>query len=248
MIVIFQVDRRDAISVRAIPYVTGWTMSPDKVAAVMAHTDPITKMRAVGSYQLDGSGRPRKTLPKDWDQYVAGMEALAARLKASQSHEAISFEEWLRLSNELLPAGVFVWKDEFEPAFNSTHSRERLTILHEREGDRELNFFLLVLHEAQAKVMEGFDGIPVPNSCPDDNATAANPNVAQAKELGTKERISLLLIIAAACKEANLDVKAHAKTAVLLKNIAVGMGVQIGETTIENHLKKIPNALEARIT
>lgn len=162
MIVIFQVDRRDAISVRAIPYVTGWTMSPDKVAAVMAHTDPITKMRAVGSYQLDGSGRPRKTLPKDWDQYVAGMEALAARLKASQSHEAISFEEWLRLSNELLPAGVFVWKDEFEPAFNSTHSRERLTILHEREGDRELNFFRLFSTRLKPRSWKGLTGFQSP--------------------------------------------------------------------------------------
>lgn len=64
--------------------------------------------------------------------------------------------------------------------------------------------------------------------------------------LSTKERNTLLAIIAALCKEAKLDYKTAAKTAGLIQSTATAMGVSIGETTIENHLKKIPGALGAR--
>ena len=62
------------------------------------------------------------------------MEALTAKLRASKSDEAISTDDWQRLSIEILPAGVFVWKDQFETAFNEKYCEERLTILGEREG------------------------------------------------------------------------------------------------------------------
>ena len=67
------------------------------------------------------------------------------------------------------------------------------------------------------------------------------------KPLGTTERNTLLTIIAALCKEAKLDHTKHAKTAGLIQSTAAGMGVSIGETTIEGHLKKIPDALTTRM-
>jgi hypothetical protein len=67
------------------------------------------------------------------------------------------------------------------------------------------------------------------------------------KPLETKERNTLLTIIAVLCKEAKLDYKAAAKTAGFIQSTAAGMGVSIGETTIENHLKKIPDALGTRM-
>lgn len=67
------------------------------------------------------------------------------------------------------------------------------------------------------------------------------------KPLVTKERNTLLTIIAVLCKESNLDYTTHAKTAGLIQSTAVGMGLSIGETTIENHLKKIPDALVSRM-
>lgn len=68
----------------------------------------------------------------------------------------------------------------------------------------------------------------------------------QVKPLGTRERDTLLSVIAALCKEAKLDYTKPAKTAGLIQSTAAGMGISIGETTIENHLKKIPNALATR--
>ena len=67
------------------------------------------------------------------------------------------------------------------------------------------------------------------------------------KPLSNRERDILLTIIAALCKEAKLDHTKHAKTAGMIQSTAAGMGVSIGESTIEGHLKKIPNALAGRM-
>ncbi|UVH54707.1 hypothetical protein NWF24_17830 [Variovorax paradoxus] len=62
-----------------------------------------------------------------------------------------------------------------------------------------------------------------------------------------KVQKTLLTIIAVLCKEAKLDYSKPAKTAGLIRSTAEGMGISIGETTIEGHLKKIPDALETRM-
>lgn len=67
------------------------------------------------------------------------------------------------------------------------------------------------------------------------------------RPLNTRERDTLLTIIAVLCKEVNFNYKTHAKTAGLIQSTAATMGISIGETTIEGHLKKIPNALATRI-
>lgn len=67
------------------------------------------------------------------------------------------------------------------------------------------------------------------------------------KPLSNRERDTLLTIIAALCKDAGYDHAKHAKTAGLIQGAAAKMGVSIGETTIEGHLKKIPDALAGRM-
>ncbi len=67
------------------------------------------------------------------------------------------------------------------------------------------------------------------------------------KPLTTRERDTLLTIIAALCRDAGYDYTKAAKTAGLIQNTAAALGISIGETTIENHLKKIPDALVTRM-
>ncbi len=67
------------------------------------------------------------------------------------------------------------------------------------------------------------------------------------KPLSTRERDTLLTIIAVLCKDAGYDYTKAAKTADLIHGMAAFMKITIGETTIENHLKKIPDALGTRI-
>lgn len=68
------------------------------------------------------------------------------------------------------------------------------------------------------------------------------------KPMGTKERRTLLTIIAVVCKEANLDYTKASKTAGLIHSIALQMGLNIGETTIEGYLKKLPEVVESHKT
>lgn len=65
------------------------------------------------------------------------------------------------------------------------------------------------------------------------------------KPLGTRERDTLLVIIAALCKDAGYDYTKAAKTAGLICTTVSSMvDKPVGETTIEGKLKKIPVALE----
>ena len=76
----------------------------------------------------------------------------------------------------------------------------------------------------------------------------ANPGPDSAdKPLTNRERDTLLTIIGVLCKDAGYDHTRHAKTAGLIQSTAAQMGVSIGETTIEGHLKKIPDALGTRM-
>jgi hypothetical protein len=65
--------------------------------------------------------------------------------------------------------------------------------------------------------------------------------------LAKRERETLLTIIAVLCKDAGYDHTKHAKTAGLIQSSADKMGLSIGETTIEGHLKKITDALANRM-
>ena len=66
------------------------------------------------------------------------------------------------------------------------------------------------------------------------------------KPLSNIERDTLLIIIGALAAEANIDVKKTSKAGELIANMTQIAGAPIGATTIENHLKKIPQALQNR--
>jgi hypothetical protein len=67
------------------------------------------------------------------------------------------------------------------------------------------------------------------------------------KPLRTTERNALLSIIAVLCDENGYNTARAAKTAAIIKNRADLAGIDLGETTIENHLKKIPDAITRRL-
>lgn len=66
------------------------------------------------------------------------------------------------------------------------------------------------------------------------------------KPLTEKERETLLVIIAALAKEAKIDIEKISKAGDLIANMTQLMGVPIGATTIETHLKKINQAIANR--
>jgi hypothetical protein len=156
---IITIEGREAIPVRAIPFITGWLMSPDNIAASLANNDLGKKFKDLFAYHLPSNGRPARLLPRDWDAIDADLEILfrprETNGKVSQQKQAV----WRQESIKLLPPGTFVWKDGFEQAFTLFYSSDNHTGLEERSGERELNFFPLIPLESRGLVTEGF---PVP--------------------------------------------------------------------------------------
>lgn len=176
MNLIIDVNGSDAIPIRAIPFITGWTISPDVVATALAHTDHwITRLEGVVGYHLMTDGEYAPMLPKEWDGVEAGLSALSDKLKAGETVENESYPQWRHDSIHRLPAGCFVWKEDFETAFYRSYSPDKLILLDERPGDRELNFVARVPTELVAVVMEGFGTPHHDKSNPeDDEATPEN--------------------------------------------------------------------------
>lgn len=68
-----------------------------------------------------------------------------------------------------------------------------------------------------------------------------------AKPLATRERYTLLTIIAALCKEAKIDIRTPSKAGDLIQSLTDSMAAPVAKRTIEEHLKKIPDALASRM-
>lgn len=67
-----------------------------------------------------------------------------------------------------------------------------------------------------------------------------------AKPLGSRERGTLLTIIAALARLAKVDVSRPSSAATAIESETERMGTRVAARTIENHLKLVPDALEAR--
>ena len=74
------IDGREAIPVRAIPFVAGWMISPDVVAKSFAKTDHwITRLDGVAAYYLAAEGKYSPMLAKEWDVIEADLDILSDR-------------------------------------------------------------------------------------------------------------------------------------------------------------------------
>lgn len=158
MNVIFVIQGKEAIPIRALPFVTGWTMSPDVVSTTFAHVDSWRKnLRAMSVFHLKSDGSYSALLPKEWDGVMAELLSLSNMYQMDEKFEGGNYVAWRRDSIPILPPSCFVWRDEFEAAFNADYSKYKYSIVDEREGDRELNFSPLVPERLESSVMQGFE-------------------------------------------------------------------------------------------
>lgn len=75
-------------------------------------------------------------------------------------------------------------------------------------------------------------------------ALIAEPEPGTDRPVGRRERSTLLVIIAALAKLARVDIAKASSAAVAIENETVLMGARVAARTIEEHLKRIPEALE----
>ena len=106
------IDGRECVPVRLLLFLTAWRpLSPDVVAELFSHPDGRRSWDLV-SFQLSSGKEPAPWYPRDWDHIHDDLTTLSISLKRSEAFEFEHEREWRRRSVELLPAAVFVWRDE----------------------------------------------------------------------------------------------------------------------------------------
>jgi hypothetical protein len=162
------INGRKALPVRAIPHITSWQRyTPDKLARHFALLLPNQSYITITSYHLSGDAVvPMK--PREWDMVVMRLDLLEIDLKSRYELDKRGLVIWYDCSVKELPAGVFVWYDEFKKAFLA--DRESTIFCEKLPGDDELNLTPLLDSANRKMVMEGFENFSQeePSSHPDE--------------------------------------------------------------------------------
>ena len=165
---VIQINDREALPVRAIPFVTGWSLSPDMVANSLADPDRLGQAKHLRACSLAPDGSHNQMLPKEWLGIMAALQALSKILKAEEKVECTSYPVWRERSIDELPSHCFVWRDEFEQA--SLTIMQELCLDVERHGEKELNFSPWIPVQLIDIVFEGFETTR-PHSAADKDVT-----------------------------------------------------------------------------
>lgn len=137
---IILINGREAIPIRALPFVTGWELSPDVLAIALAQDgDWSDRLKRIRAHCLAPDGSHSEMLPKEFDGSVVALRVLSASLKAAEVLEGDSYPAWREQSPSKLPSHCFVWRDEFEPAARYAMAA-LMSLDEERPGDNDLNF------------------------------------------------------------------------------------------------------------
>ncbi|MBV7427031.1 MULTISPECIES: hypothetical protein [unclassified Acidovorax] len=159
--VVVMVDGRAALPVRSIPYITGWGLAPDEIAKNLARkTDAFARMQHTVAFHLVGDTSV-KMQPVEWDAFAVKLDAFAAELRArlpdAEPADQRGYAEWRQKAVGLLPAGVFVWFDEFERDHRTDFSVDTVSFTDERGGERALNLAPYMDADTLAVVLEDFE-------------------------------------------------------------------------------------------
>lgn len=151
------IDGRDAVPVRAIPFVTGWRIAPDALVKDLARHDHRARHKDyLRAYQFEPANGYPEIHPAEWDQILVRLDALENDLERHYfgGSEANSYLRWREEAPLLLPRGCFVWQDEFVEACR----RGWMTVsVHEHDEELKLSFFPLVPTGKEIVLMEGFE-------------------------------------------------------------------------------------------
>lgn len=129
MNIIIEISSRQAVPVRAIPLLTDWRgLSPDQLAKILAgDSDHWPSFDGLSAHRLHLDGSTEPVPPRWWASWVVRkLQATSDAIKAKQTSHEMGYQQWRRESLAQLPAGVFVWRDEFEAAHAGEYGPESL--------------------------------------------------------------------------------------------------------------------------
>ncbi len=123
MNVVVVIDGREAIPLRAVPYLSGWQgMTPDALATALLGHEVFFQFEGLLAYSKEGE-TIKAVRPREWEDIVLAMTATDDRIKDREVSHSDGRDQARRECLRLLPAGWFVWKDEFEPMYRKKYER-----------------------------------------------------------------------------------------------------------------------------
>ena len=131
MNVIVTIEGQEAIPVRAIPLLTDWeVLSPDVCANAFAgaeHAWP--HLEGLPTFRLNADGRHEAIAPRWWANWIVrALDACSARITAEQASHEVGYQQWRQEALVLLPAGVFVWREAFEAAYQREYGPDSMRV------------------------------------------------------------------------------------------------------------------------
>ena len=158
------IDGREALPVRAIPYVTGWhKLTPDVVARYMMQDTAIcTDWHTPLSAFHYVSGKPVAVASRDWEGVTISLKGLEAELREMRPDvdpmdDPAGYATWRDRAALKLPAGVWVWLDEFERMYQALD--ESMSFDDDDNRDNGLILAPMLATDTRGAVLEGFDNL-----------------------------------------------------------------------------------------
>lgn len=157
---LISINNREALPVRAIPYYSAWRLPPDLLANEfsLGAIELCSWLRHTPTYHIVND-TPIKILASEWDNSDLSLKSLTVRFKFEFENIDQGSEAWRTNSITKLPAGAFVWLDEFLNSYreNSVESSD----LTASTNTQELQFIThpIILKDSLISklVFEGFE-------------------------------------------------------------------------------------------
>lgn len=137
MQITIEINGRQALPVRAIPLLTDWRgLSPDQLAQILAgDSDFWPSFDGLTAYRLNPDGSTEPTPPRWWASWVVRkLKAVSEAIEATQTSHETGYQQWRAQALAQLPAGVFVWREEFESAHAQEYGPEGIRARGNPEG------------------------------------------------------------------------------------------------------------------
>lgn len=159
------IDGREALPVRAIPHVTGWQRFHPNDVVNCLEQKRLTRSSTLTAYHISDN-RPVQVKPREWYAVGEKLAGLEAELKLKHGDDGmgdkIGYAAWLRDAVPILPAGVWVWLDDFKKEYQAKvnnwdfidHER---AIDDESPPDTELTLTPMMDADTMAMVLNGFE-------------------------------------------------------------------------------------------
>lgn len=177
------INNRELLPIRLIPVVLGFNLFPLDLAKLLAHKvglawPALRPEDELFAYHLDNEDFPAKMLPHEWGNFVSDIEVVARKFKLQETFEDENYRPWRLEALKLLPARVFVWRDEFESVFQASFNRNGRTYSENANvGTKELSFYPFIEPQYLPVVWEGFEALGLKQPAIDTQLTTENNRV-----------------------------------------------------------------------